>query len=75
MVQADNIKKACERGLRGVVLAGEDDRFFEEQRKMESLFKEAGLVSKFNAIKNLAHWFPNDLSEQIDSSLEFIKNK
>lgn len=75
VVQADKIKNACERGVRGVVIAGENDKFFEEQSEMVSLFKEAGLVSKFTAIKNLAHWFPNDLSEQIDSSLEFIKNK
>ncbi|WP_455718604.1 hypothetical protein [Anaerosporobacter sp.] len=74
-VEADTLQNACTRGIRGIVIAGENDKFFEDQRKMITSFNEVGLVSKFNVIKNLGHWFPNDLSEQIDSSLEFVISK
>lgn len=67
-----NIEKAHQKGIKGIIIAGEKDRKFEKQKEIANLFRKASLESRFVIEKGLGHWFPEDLSEKIDSSLNFI---
>lgn len=71
----NTIENAHKKGIKAVIIAGENDRKFQEQRKISNLFIKAGLKNRFIIKKGLGHWFPEDLPELIDSSLEFIKDK
>jgi len=69
----NSIENAHKKGIKSVIIAGENDKKFEAQKKISNLFIKAGLKNRFIIKKGLGHWFPEDLPKIIDSSLEFIK--
>lgn len=68
----NSVENAHKKGIKAVIIAGENDKKFEEQKKISNLFIKTGLKNRFIIKKGLGHWFPEDLPEIIDSSLEFI---
>lgn len=71
----ENIKKAAERGIRGTILTTEMDPRVSQQKEMVEMLKKEKLQHEFVITPNVGHWIPDDLSEKIDSSIEFIFNK
>lgn len=68
----NSVENAHKKDIKAVIIAGENDKKFEEQNKIANLFSKAGLKNRFIIKKGLGHWFPEDLPELIDSSLDFI---
>ena len=64
--------KARDNGVKGVILTGEKDQSISQQKEMVDMFKNLEFSHQFNITENLGHWFPEDLSDQIDESLNFI---
>ncbi len=60
------------RATKGIVLTGEFDGALPSQREMVEVFQDLGFPHKFIINNNLAHWFPENLSEQLDLALEYI---
>lgn len=66
------IMEANKRGLKGVILTGDQDGSYKAQLEMINTFKEVGFKCNLVVKENFGHWFPEDLGERIDSALDFI---
>ncbi len=75
--QPDNFSKErvelmVEKKLKGTILTGEKDEALPDQKAMVEIFEEIGFSYQFIINKDLGHWFPENLSEQIDEALYYI---
>lgn len=70
--EKENIKTAMDNGIKGVILTGNKDGCYEEQKEIMSTFKEVGLKCEIVVKDNFGHWFPEDLDERIDNALDYI---
>lgn len=67
---------AADRGLRAVILTGENDKhFIKGQKEMAATFDKFGLENRFIIYPSIGHEYPTDFSTQIDTSLNYIWNK
>lgn len=66
------LRQAAERGLRVALLTGELDGAIKIQKELGVLFDKAGLPNRFIVFPGIGHQFPEDFSNQIDLSLDFI---
>jgi len=72
---AENIRKAKEKGVSGVLLTTEmegADRL-DQQKDMDAIMTAAGLPHQFVITPNIGHWYPADLGSKIDAGIEFIR--
>lgn len=72
---AENIQKAKEKGVSGVLLTTEmegADRL-SQQKDMDAIMTAAGLPHQFVITPNIGHWYPADLASKIDAGIEFIR--
>lgn len=68
----DNIRMAIDNGIKGVILTGDKDGCYDEQKEIMNTFKEVGLKCEIVVKDDFGHWFPEDLDERIDNALEYI---
>jgi predicted esterase len=66
------IKKGVNEDVRGVIITGDKDPSYQRQGEMVDLLRDNKLPVDYNVVKDLGHWFPEDLPKYIDNSLEFI---
>jgi poly(3-hydroxybutyrate) depolymerase len=69
---SDSVKAAAERGVRGVMIAGEEDYYGPRQFAMAAVFDKAGLQYKHIVIPGFGHDYPGNLSERLDRAIEFV---
>ncbi|MBT4402027.1 MAG: hypothetical protein HN936_08510 [Bacteroidetes bacterium] len=68
----ENIAKAKDRGVRGIILTTELDPRIELQKEMSDELTRIGLSNFIVITPNTGHWIPDDLGEQIDKALKYI---
>ncbi|NDI33974.1 hypothetical protein [Chengkuizengella sediminis] len=71
----ENILKAKQQGIKGSIITGDQDKFYDEQKEMLAEFDEIGFNCYFSVKDNFGHWFPEDLEERIDISMKYIVEK
>ena len=69
---AENVRDAKNRGIRGVMITGEDDERFVLHNKMVGIFKSEGLSHDFVVLRDLGHSYPEDLDKLIDQAIDQI---
>ncbi len=69
------VAAAARRGVRGVFMEGEWEGEVEVEQEMLSLFRAAGLPCEFYVNPGIGHWYPADLTEQVQRALAFILNR
>ncbi|MGF7058786.1 hypothetical protein [Brassicibacter mesophilus] len=68
----ENAQYAGKRGIKGVLMEGEQDIPVLDEEEMVNVFKEVGLPHEYYINKGIGHWYPKDLSEKVEKALEFI---
>jgi predicted esterase len=68
----DAVKKAHQRGLRGVIITGDKDHSLEDQKKMAKMFDEAGLPNQLMVNPDQGHWFSKDFPTQLEKAVNYI---
>ncbi len=68
----EKVRAAAGRGVRGVMIAGQDDYYGERQLDMASVFDEVGFEYRHILIEGLGHDYPEDLPERLDRAMEFL---
>ena len=68
----ESLLKAAQRDIRGVLMEGEAMIPVPNQEEMTEGFHQVGLDYKYIINEGIGHWFPDDLSEKLEHSLEFI---
>ncbi|WP_160646053.1 alpha/beta hydrolase [Chengkuizengella marina] len=71
----ENILRSKQRGMSGSIITGDQDQCYNEQIEMVSMFDENGFNCFFTVKENFGHWFPENLSEKLDDSLEYINKQ
>lgn len=67
----ENVRSALDRGVKGVLIEGEDDI----DSQVEGMIKEFNNVAfpyKYYVDKGVGHWYPEDLEEKLEQALNFI---
>ncbi len=72
---ARNIRRAGDRGVRGVLLTTEFDKRSGEQKEMVEAMNAEGLPVDFVLTPDIGHWFPKDLDERIDRAVESLRKR
>ncbi len=70
-----SILNGLQAGCQGVIITGDQDPQYADQQKMISQFKELNFPVDLIVKKGLGHWFPDNLAEYLDKSLNFINGK
>jgi len=70
--EKENIKTAMDNGIKGVILTGNKDGCYEDQKEIMNTFTEVGLKCEIVVKDDFGHWFPEDLDERIDNALDYI---
>lgn len=68
----EKVEKAAQIGIKGVMIAGENDYYRKYQVEMAAIFKETGFNHQFVEIPGLGHGFPDNYSELIDNAITYI---
>lgn len=68
----ESIINSSKRGVKGVILTGDMDGDYEEQKEIVRIFNDLDYKCRFVVKENFGHWFPKDLDERIDLALEYI---
>lgn len=66
------IKKALSRNLRGVVITGDQDPYFDEARGLCAAFEKYNFPYKLMISKGLGHSFPEDFRTRLIKAVDFI---
>jgi hypothetical protein len=72
---ADEIYDAGINGLRVSMICGEYDWALESQKEMSVIFDKLSVANRIVIYPENGHGYPDDFSEQILKSIEFIENK
>ena len=72
---ADDIYAAGINGLRISMICGESDWAIEGQKEMSVIFDKLDLPNRIVIYPDLGHGYPDDFSNQIMKSIEYIENK
>ncbi len=68
----EQVEKAVEQGVRGVMIAGENDYYRHYQREMAEIFEETGFNCQAVVIPGLGHDVPENFSELIDEAITYV---
>jgi predicted esterase len=71
-LNAENVKDAKNRGVRGVLISAEQDARRSLHDGMVGIFKNEGLPHQYVVIPDLAHTYPEDLDKLIDRAIDQI---
>ncbi len=70
-----SVENMKSKNIRGTIISNLKDPRYNDQRFMSELFKEKGMQYQFIETPAIGHWFPENLSELIDQSILFTRNK
>ncbi len=70
----ENIKNAKNRGIRGVLITGEQDERRPLHDKMIDIFRNVGLPHQYIVIPDVGHNYPEDLDRMIDQAIDQIRS-
>jgi predicted esterase len=71
--QAEDVRSARDRGVRGTILTTEMDGRVDQQRRMEEVMIQEGLPLEFFVTPDIGHWYPDDLAQRIDQAIAHIR--
>ena len=71
---SENAKDFKRKNIRGTIISNSKDPRFKDQRFMSELFKENGMQYQFIETPAIGHWFPENIDELIDQSIQFTRN-
>ena len=71
---ASFVKAARVPGLKGWLLVGDKDRFFERVSVLYSSMKQSGLRSEYNVEPGLGHNYPDDFAVKLGRAVDFVLN-
>ncbi|GAA0315363.1 hypothetical protein GCM10008967_02380 [Bacillus carboniphilus] len=60
-------------GLKGVIITGDQDYFFDKTKELSELLNESGVSCRLIVRKGLGHFFPEDFTRLVKESVVFIK--
>ena len=60
------------KGLKGVVIMGEEDAFLPKIKMLLERMIERGFNCKIDVVQNLGHEFPNDFEKRLESATNFL---
>ena len=72
---AEKVSDAKRRGIRGTLITTEMDNRLPDQKEMAKIMKDQGLPHEFIVTPNIGHWYPENLSEMIDTAIAHIRKK
>lgn len=69
----DNVKKASKKGVKAVLLSGENDyRYKKETNTIKEMFEKHNLPYQYIVYKGVGHNAPNNFSKKLDNYIDFI---
>jgi predicted esterase len=68
----ERVRRAKEKGIRGTLITTEMDPRLSDQKEMAEIMKAEGLEHEFIVTPNIGHWYPDNLSELIDTAISHI---
>lgn len=72
-MELDHLKAAgAEKGMKGVIITGDQDPCIADQREMVKRFEQANFAYQFVIEEGLGHWFPEKLGQYLKDALDFI---
>lgn len=71
----DSVKRAMDRGVKGVFMEGEHGTIVDDEKKMVRIFEEVGFSYEFYINKGIGHAYPEDLDNKVKKALDFILNE
>jgi predicted esterase len=74
-LDSNNVKDMVRRGVRGAIIAGENDWALKGQKEMGVIFDKYGLEHRFLVFPEVGHDIPPEFGKHIDRSLDFIWKK
>jgi len=75
LLNEDLIGAGASAGLRGSMITGDKDHCYDQQVDLATLCKKKNLACDLMVKENFGHWFPDDLGEKIDTSIQYIQEK
>lgn len=69
---ASLIEKAAARGIRGVIMTGDQDHFYSEVEGLCAEFEKHGMAYKLMVTEGLGHFIPDDFPDQLLEAVDFI---
>ena len=67
------VEQAVARGVKGVMMEGENDGEVPAEVQMMQTFDDCGLPYYFHVNPGIGHAFPDDFADQLDRALAFVK--
>ena len=71
-LQPESLRNLRDIGLKGVILTGEKDAALNSQKEMVCDFEQAKIPCRFEVTPGMAHWFPENLPDQLNKALQFL---
>ncbi|GMQ60869.1 hypothetical protein [Vallitalea maricola] len=71
----ENVKKAFQKGIRGIFMEGVKDMPIQDEEEMIKTFDEVGLKYEFYVNEGVGHEIPDDFNENLQKALNFINIK
>lgn len=69
---SEKVGRAGARGIRGTLITTEMDPRLPDQKDMAAIMEAQGLLHEFIVTPNIGHWYPENLSELIDTAILHI---
>jgi len=70
-----NVNNMINNNIRGSIITNPKDPRYNEQKQMAEIFDSMGMKNRFIETPDIGHWFPDNLGELIDQSIQFIRKK
>ncbi|MEN2466868.1 DUF3089 domain-containing protein [Ornithinibacillus sp. JPR2-1] len=61
--------------VRGVIITGDQDPFYEKTVQLAELFKQHGIPCKLITIKGLGHFFPSDFTGLLSEAVDYVLDR
>lgn len=75
LITDEMITSAAGFDLKGSIITGDQDFEYKNQLELIETFKKYKLKCDLNVNKDFGHWFPENLSDKINESIDFICDK
>jgi predicted esterase len=58
--------------VKGIIITGEKDQFYGPNKQLSEELNFRGINCKFKSYQDLGHWFPDDFTQVLKESIDFI---
>ena len=58
--------------IKGIIISGKKDHFYDPNKRLSEELNSRGIKCKFISYQNLGHWFPDDFSQVLSESIDYI---